>query len=31
HLLDAPHLGSLNGMLGGWQWGMKLMQEMLLA
>lgn len=26
-----PHSGSLNGMLGGWQWGMKLMQEMLLA
>ena len=30
-LLLSPHPGSLNGMLGGWQWGMKLMQEMLLA
>ncbi|HEZ4041591.1 TPA: alpha/beta hydrolase [Neisseria meningitidis] len=30
-LLLSPHSGSLNGMLGGWQWGMKLMQEMLLA
>lgn len=30
-LLVSPHSGSLNGMLGGWQWGMKLMQEMLLA
>lgn len=30
-LLLSPHLGSLNGKLGGWQWGMKLMQEMLLA
>lgn len=30
-LLVSPHSGHLNGMLGGWQWGMKLMQEMLLA
>ncbi|CKL06641.1 alpha/beta hydrolase [Neisseria meningitidis] len=30
-LLVSPHSGSLNGILGGWQWGMKLMQEMLLA
>lgn len=30
-LLFSPHEGSLNGTLGGWQWGMKLMQEMLLA
>ncbi len=30
-LLVSLHSGSLNGMLGGWQWGMKLMQEMLLA
>lgn len=30
-LLVSPYSGSLNGMLGGWQWGMKLMQEMLLA
>ncbi|HGO8046012.1 TPA: alpha/beta hydrolase [Neisseria meningitidis] len=30
-LLVSPHSGSLNGMLGGWQWVMKLMQEMLLA
>lgn len=30
-LLVSPHPGRLNGALGGWQWGMKLMQEMLLA
>lgn len=30
-LLESPHQGHLNGALGGWQWGMKLMQEMLLA
>lgn len=30
-LLVSPHEGRLNGALGGWQWGMKLMQEMLLA
>lgn len=30
-LLVSPHEGRLNGLLGGWQWGMKLMQEMLLA
>ncbi|MDO4640523.1 MAG: alpha/beta hydrolase [Neisseria sp.] len=30
-LLVSPHPGHLNGALGGWQWGMKLMQEMLLA
>ena len=30
-LLVSPHQGHLNGMLGGWQWGSKLMQEMLLA
>lgn len=30
-LLVSPHKGRLNGRLGGWQWGMKLMQEMLLA
>ena len=30
-LLVSPHHGHLNGMLGGWQWGSKLMQEMLLA
>lgn len=29
-LLVSPYLGRLNGLLGGWQWGMKLMQEMLL-
>ena len=30
-LLMSPHCGHLNGTLGGWQWGSKLMQEMLLA
>lgn len=30
-LLVSPHAGRLNGTLGGWQWGMKLMQEMLLG
>lgn len=30
-LLTSPHSGNLGGALGGWQWGMKLMQEMLLA
>lgn len=30
-LLFSPHEGRLNGALGGWQWGMKLMQEMLLS
>lgn len=30
-LLVAPHQGHLNGNLQGWQWGMKLLQEMLLA
>ena len=30
-LLQSPHSGQLNGTLGGWQWGMKLMQEMLLS
>ena len=30
-LLQSPHSGQLNGALGGWQWGMKLMQEMLLS
>ncbi|ASK27179.1 alpha/beta hydrolase [Neisseria chenwenguii] len=30
-LLVSPHSGRLNGALGGWQWGMKLMQEMLLS
>jgi len=30
-LLQSPHSGRLNGALGGWQWGMKLMQEMLLS
>ncbi|WP_323175875.1 serine hydrolase, partial [Neisseria cinerea] len=30
-LLLSPHPGSLNGMLGCCQWGMKLMQEILLA
>lgn len=30
-LLVSPHDGTLNGALGGWQWGMKLMQEMLLS
>ncbi len=29
-LLFAPQSGRLNRPLGGWQWGMKLMQEMLL-
>lgn len=30
-LLQAPQPGSLDGPLNGWQWGMKLLQEMLLA
>lgn len=30
-LLHAPQPGRLNTPLHGWQWGMKLMQEMLLA
>ena len=30
-LLQSPHSGQLNSALGGWQWGMKLMQEMLLS
>ncbi len=30
-LLVSPHEGRLNGALSGWQWGMKLMQEMLLT
>ncbi|XXQ68834.1 alpha/beta hydrolase [Neisseriaceae bacterium B1] len=30
-LLIAPQTGHLNGALDGWQWGMKLMQEMLLS
>lgn len=30
-LLVSPHEGRLNDALGGWQWGMKLMQEMLLS
>lgn len=30
-LLVSPHQGHLNGHLQGWQWGMKLMQEMLLS
>ncbi|MBF0803673.1 MULTISPECIES: alpha/beta hydrolase [unclassified Neisseria] len=29
-LLAAPQPGRLNGHLNGWQWGMKLLQEMLL-
>ncbi|MDO4227478.1 alpha/beta hydrolase [Neisseria sp.] len=29
-LLTAPQTGRLNGHLHGWQWGMKLLQEMLL-
>lgn len=29
-LLVSPHQGHLNSHLHGWQWGMKLMQEMLL-
>lgn len=29
-LLIAPQAGHLNGTLDGWQWGMKLMQEMIL-
>lgn len=29
-LLISPYEGHLNGYLHGWQWGMKLMQEMLL-
>lgn len=28
-LLRAPQPGHLNRRLGGWQWGMRLMQEML--
>lgn len=30
HLI-TPHCGHLNTKLDGWQWGMKLMQEMLLS
>lgn len=30
-VLETPYPGRLNDRLGGWQWGMKLMQEMLLA
>ncbi|MGB4881507.1 MAG: alpha/beta hydrolase [Neisseria sp.] len=30
-LLVSPHDGHLNSSLHGWQWGMKLMQEMLLS
>lgn len=30
-LLVSPHIGRLNTAPGGWQWGMKLMQEMLLS
>lgn len=30
-LLICPHPGRLSGSLQGWQWGMKLMQEMLLS
>lgn len=30
-LLVSPHHGHLNEALHGWQWGMKLMQEMLLS
>ena len=30
-LLRAPQSGRLNGPMQGWQWGMKLMQEMLLS
>ncbi|MDO1510339.1 MULTISPECIES: alpha/beta hydrolase [unclassified Neisseria] len=30
-LLVSPHEGRLNTPLHGWQWGMKLLQEMLLA
>ena len=29
--LQAPHQGNLNSELHGWQWGMKLLQEMILA
>ena len=29
-LLISPHIGHLNHPLNGWQWGMKLLQEMLL-
>lgn len=29
-LLVSPHTGRLNGEMGGWQWGMRLMQEMLI-
>ena len=30
-ILVSPHIGRLNTAPGGWQWGMKLMQEMLLS
>ncbi|MDO5059742.1 MAG: alpha/beta hydrolase [Neisseria sp.] len=30
-LLTAPDFGRLNAVSGGWEWGMKLMQEMLLS
>lgn len=30
-LLVSPHTGHLNQALSGWQWGMKLLQEMLLS
>ena len=29
--LQSPHSGHLDSELAGWQWGMKLMQEMILA
>ncbi len=29
-LLFSPHQGQLDGHLNGWQWGMKLMQEILM-
>ncbi|MGF6147085.1 Predicted esterase of the alpha/beta hydrolase fold [Kingella potus] len=29
--IPAPQSGRLNGQMQGWQWGMKLMQEMLLS
>ncbi|MGN6833641.1 alpha/beta hydrolase, partial [Neisseria sp. P0017.S007] len=30
-LLQSPHSGQLNSAHCGWQWGMKLMQEMVLS
>lgn len=30
-VIQAPQTGHLNETLGGWQWGMQLMQEMLLS